>query len=68
MCTNDNLLDIILTNEQLSICYFEVIGPFSISDHCEVKCSVFSDCTNHSEERVTKRYDWSKADYDGMSD
>jgi hypothetical protein len=45
-----------------------VIEPFSTGDHCQVKFSVFSDCTNHAEELVTKRYDWSTADYDGMSE
>jgi len=45
----DNLLDIILTNE----CNVDVIEPFSTSDHCQVKFSVFSDCINHSEELVT---------------
>jgi len=63
----DNLLDVILTNEPLSVCNFDVFEPFSTSDHCQVKFSVFSD-SNHSEERVNKRYDWSNADYDGMSD
>jgi len=51
------LLDIILTNELLSIRNVDVIEPFSASDHCQVKFSVFSDCTNHCEELVTKRYD-----------
>jgi len=64
----DNLLDIILINELLSICNVDVIEPFSTSDHREVIFSVFSDCTNHSEELATRRYDWSNADYDGMSD
>ena len=45
-----------------------MIEPFSTSDHCQVKFSIFSDCTNHIEELVTKRYDWSTADYDGMSE
>jgi len=63
----DNLLDIILTNEPLSICNVDVIEPFITSDHCQVIFSVFSDCTNHCEERVTKRYDWSNDDYDDMS-
>jgi len=64
----DNLLYVILTNEPLSICNVDVIKPFSTSDHCQVKFSVFSDCINHSEKLVTKRYDWSSADYDSMSD
>jgi len=46
----DNLLVIILTNEPLSIYNVDVIEPFSTSDHCQVKFSVFSDCINHGEE------------------
>jgi len=42
----DNLLDIVLTSEPLSICDIDVIQPFDSSDHSQVICSLFYDCTD----------------------
>jgi len=52
----------------LSVCNVEVIQPFSNSVHCKVEFSVFSDCTNYNEELGAKRCEWSKADYDDLSE
>ena len=65
----DNILDIVLTSEPLAICNTNVIEPFSTSDHCQVEFSVFNDCAATAEcrDEIVKRYDWSSADYDAMS-
>ena len=44
----DNLLDIILTNEPLSICNINVIQPFGTSDHSQVIFSLFNDCIDEA--------------------
>ena len=63
----DNLLDIILTSEPLSICNTNVIQPFGNSDHSQVIFSLFNDCVDEVNDATSKRYDWANADYDGMS-
>jgi hypothetical protein len=64
----DNLLDIVLTSEPLSMCNIDVIEPFGNSDHSQVVFSLFNDCTDVENDAVCKRYDWANADYHGMSD
>lgn len=66
---NHNLLDILLSSEPLAICNLKVIEPFSRSDHCQVEFSMFSDNADDVAEPDlnVKRYDWSNADYDEMS-
>jgi len=66
---SNNLLDIVLTSEPLSIHSVNVFEPFGTSDHCQIDFTVFSDRTGDEviDYRI-KRYDWSKADFDSMSD
>ena len=62
-------LDIVLTSEPLSICNIDVVQPFYKSDHCQIEFSLFtdnSDLVNCNDANI-KRYDWLRADYDGMS-
>ena len=61
-------MDIILTTEPVSISKIKVLEPFGSSDHCQVEFSVFTDNVSDSGGDLNvKRYNWDKADFDGMS-
>ena len=66
-----NLLDVVCTNEPLTLCRVEVAPPFAMSDH---NCVVFDillssgiGANNKTCPEYT-RYLWSKADYNFMAD
>jgi len=62
------LIKIVLTSEPLSICNIDVTQPFGNSDHSQVIFSLFYDCTYVVHVATIKRYDWTKAFNNGMSD
>ena len=67
---NNNILDLLLTNEPVSICDVSVQEPFSTSDHCQVCFKVFVEQLSN-EEKYSNGDSyfrcWNAADYDSMS-
>jgi len=74
----NNTLDIVLTNEQLTLCVVCVAAPVGVSDHCQVNFVVAItstaaaqhstegiDCEQQQQQQVS--YDWRVTDFTGMS-
>ena len=65
-----NILDIVLTNEPLTLADVQVNEPFANSDHCTVCFSVFMDTCNKNLSQTDgmriKCYSWKNINVDGM--
>ena len=65
-----NILDIVLTNEPLTLADVQVNEPFANSDHCTVCFSVFMDTCNKNLSQTdgmrNKCYSWKNINVDGM--
>jgi hypothetical protein len=72
VCTReDNILDLVLVNEPITLTEVSVCTPFANSDHCQINFSIALDC-NHCPETVRHCepytiYAWESADYASMS-
>ena len=67
---DNNILDLLLTNEPISICDVSVQQPFSTSDHCQVCFKVFAEQLSNEEKNSNgDSYFrcWDAADYESMS-
>ena len=68
----ENILDIVLCNEPLSVFDTAVLPPFGCSDHSQVEFSTFAHIsqTETVDDRTTPirlAYDWANADCDGIN-
>jgi len=67
---DNNILDLVLTNEPVTICDVSVQQLFSTSDHCQVCFKVFVEqSSNEEKDSNGDSYFrcWNAADYDSMS-
>jgi len=65
---NNNVLDVVLTNEPLSICDVYVEQPFGSSDHCQVYFKVFAESLKSNSDVTANRTcrmirNWKHANY-----
>ena len=63
-----SLLDIVCTNEPLTLCSIDVLPPFALSDHNSIAFQVSLPCINNNSltdncSGNDYRYLWSRADY-----
>jgi hypothetical protein len=70
----DNILDILLANEPLTVCNVNVAPPEGCSDHCQINFAVTVACTNATMQQCAgdsssklQVFDWHEADFTGMS-
>jgi len=51
------------------MCNVKVLHSYSNSDHCQIEFSAFTDSTlKRDVDLSVTRYDWNKADFNGISD